>query len=717
MSTSASFEILSPGTKRWIYKQGWCTLREAQELAIPAILSQKHDVLITAPTAGGKTEAAFLPVISHLESKGGQGYGALCISPLKALINDQYNRLLSLCECAGTSITAWHGETLYSQKQRSWQKPEGVLLITPESLESLCVRRQNELITRIKDLSFVIVDEFHSFIDRQRGMQLLSLLARIECVIPKPVPRIALSATISDPMVALNILRPDNLFPKMHIDASKSGAKLQLSLKAYPFVDPTGTTPVHRMADDLFGKLRGTSNLIFANSRRIVEELSVQLTRLCEDAAVPLEFYPHHGSLSKESRRHVEERLKLGNRPTTAIATSTLELGIDIGDVASVAQIGAPANVSSIRQRLGRSGRRAGQSSTLRIMVASSANKPEATPIDRLEIELFQSIAVTELMLERWIEPPDTSRLHYSTMIQQILSMIAAKGDLTAVSAYHTLCVKGPWRHIDKVKFQQVLRALGASNVIAQLTSKELIIGEVGEQILSDRSFYTSFEVPEEYKLFSKGRSLGTLPAVSPILPGQLLVFAGQHWLVASVEADTRVIDLMPAKGGQAPIFGGTSNSVHKVIRQRMCKLYQSNRVPTYCDDKTQEMIRDARHYYREEGLSNRPRIDTPKYGFWLLWESDRTIETLRIGAIAAGHSAISLGPILITNGTERFETIVGEISKIFRSKSQQEIVQLLPALPLGKFDKFLSDELLREAYASETLDFKEALRCLGIEA
>lgn len=715
MSESSSFDQLSYGVQRWIYRQGWNALRAVQEKATPVILQGREDILITAPTAGGKTEAAFLPVVSWLENSGVEGgYGALCLSPLKALINDQYQRLLPLCESAGTAITPWHGDISSSVKKRSWKAPSGILMITPESLEAMFVTRSHELKERVNSLQYVIVDEFHAFIGRERGQQLISLLARLEELIGRPLCRIALSATIGDPSIALRCLRPDESRPGVHLDVSHEALQLQLALKTYILGKEADLPASIDMAKDLFQWLRGSSHLVFANSRRTVEEITDLLAKHCEAAGLPVEFFAHHGSLSRDARHFVEQRLKEGNKPTTAIATSTLELGIDIGDVTSVAQIGAPANVSSVRQRLGRSGRRDGHSAILRLLVTGHSQKKKPCPIDLLEIELFQTIAVIELMFERWIEPPDEHALHLSTLIQQLLSMIAFKGGVTAANAYQVLCRKGPWRQITSEFFGRVLRALGGNQVIAQLPSGELIVDSIGERLVSSHTFYTAFEVPEEYRLVANGKTLGTLPVTTPYIEGQMLLFSGRRWAVDSIDSTAKIMTLVRAKKGQAPTFGGEAAPVHRAIRQRMLELYKNEHTPRFCDDQTVTLMSDARRYFCDNNIANEPLVTDGNYGFWFVWEDDRVLDTLKVCATLTSSAADRMGPCVIIDNPRNIQDVALRLQEFLVSHSKEEICEKVDAQPLGKFDEFLGEELIKESFVAEKLDIDGAVAYLG---
>ncbi|MBL4836249.1 MAG: DEAD/DEAH box helicase, partial [Kordiimonadaceae bacterium] len=206
-SASTAFDQLNPAVQKWIWKQGWGSLRAIQEKAVAPILAKQRDVIIAAATAGGKTEAAFLPVISNCIEQKNAGFSALYISPLKALINDQARRMEGLCELAELNMTPWHGDISASVKNKALRNPRGLVLITPESLEAMFVRRGSEVASLFGALDYVIIDELHAFIGTERGIQLLSLLSRLERVLKRPIVRIGLSATMGDMNIAAQALR------------------------------------------------------------------------------------------------------------------------------------------------------------------------------------------------------------------------------------------------------------------------------------------------------------------------------------------------------------------------------------------------------------------------------------------------------------------------------------------------------------------------------
>lgn len=197
-TTSHSFELLDRKVQKWIWKEGWKELREIQEKSIPTILDGNNDLIIASATASGKTEAAILPILSNAIQENNSGVYGLYIGPLKALINDQYRRFSDIAESIDLNITPWHGDINSSKKKKLLKNPSGVLLITPESLESIFVNHGTEIDNLFGHLQYVIIDELHSFIGNERGQHLRSLLDRLELSVKKQIARIGLSATLGD---------------------------------------------------------------------------------------------------------------------------------------------------------------------------------------------------------------------------------------------------------------------------------------------------------------------------------------------------------------------------------------------------------------------------------------------------------------------------------------------------------------------------------------
>jgi len=319
--------LLEERIQRWVWSKGWTGLRDAQERAIPVLLEAQRDVIISAVTASGKTEAAFLPILSRLVRNKEMGV-ALYISPLKALINDQWGRLDQLCEEIQVPVVPWHGDISQTRKRQFRKSPQGVLLITPESLEAMFVLRGHELKRLFGELEYVVIDELHAFIGSERGKQLQSLMRRIEAVIDRRVPRVGLSATLGDMSLAAAFLRPSGP-PAMIIESASAGQELKVQLRGYlieTMKEPTVAAPAlfsekpegehepslrekaelktdSSVADHLFKVLHGSKNLLFPNSRSNVEHYSDLLRRRCEP-----------GKSGRMPRRHLKRATALPRR-------------------------------------------------------------------------------------------------------------------------------------------------------------------------------------------------------------------------------------------------------------------------------------------------------------------------------------------------------------------------------------------------------------------
>lgn len=717
---STSFDLLDERIRRFIWAEGWDELRDVQEHAIPLIVPGDRDVIISAATAAGKTEAAFLPALTHLLVKDGQGL-IVYISPLKALINDQFGRLDRLCEQLEVPVWPWHGDVSATTKQRFLSRRQGVLLITPESLEALLCNRGSSVAAVFGRLLFFVVDELHAFIGSERGKQLQALMHRIEQSVSRKVPRIGLSATLGDMQLAGAFLRPGST--PAQVNASSGGGELKVLIKGYeePLLVATEdddseqepTTPA-QIAAHLFKSLRGTNNLVFPNSRREVERYTHLLNRMCEHQNVPKEFWPHHGSLSKEIRSDTEAALKQKEIPATAICTNTLELGIDIGAVKSVCQIGPPPSVASLRQRLGRSGRRKGEPAILRGYCVEDEVGPNASIRDQLRLDTVQMAAMVSLLIERWFEPPRVGGVHLSTFVQQILSAITQRGGATAVELYRLLAEPGcPFERVSKDEFIQLLRHLASKELLVQDSSGTLLHGRVGEKLVNHYSFYSAFSSDEEFRIVAGGKTLGTLPVDQVLVPGQRILFAGKTWRVDEVDESQKTIYVTRAKGGVPPLFSGGAGRVHTKVRQRMKEMLQGNSPVTYLDSTAQRFLEEGREAFRRHGLGSEFALDQGKELLLLTWLGDAANEAIACLFMRRGYVAVPNGPgVEVVKGEHSTQDILDALSDfaVDEVPSVETLLTDVKNLEREKWDWALPGGLLRRAYASLNLDLDEGL-------
>lgn len=718
---AAAFDLLDPRVARWVWQRGWTDLHQVQDRAIPPVLGRERDVLIGAATAAGKTEAAFLPICSHLVSTGGSGAGikVLYLGPLKALINDQFRRVDDMCAGLGIPTHRWHGDVAQSRKAAVLRDPDGILLTTPESLEAMFVRRGTRLAALFADLRYVVIDELHSFLGIERGTQLISLLHRLETVIRARVPRIGLSATLGDMSIAAEQLRPGAGNRVVVIDSPSGGQELRLQVRGYvdrsaPAADgpeSPGGTALQQVADHLHRVLRGSTNLVFANARNRVELLASRLGDLAERDRVRNEFHPHHGNLAKELREDVEALLRDPSRPATAVCTSTLEMGIDIGDIAQVAQIGPPPSVASLRQRVGRAGRR-DTPAVLRVYVTAPEVDARSSPIDRLQPNLVQTIAAVELLRERWCEPPASSRLDLSTLVQQLLSLIAQHGGARPEQAYQVLCGNGgPFTAVGQDRFALLLRELSTRGVLIQSGDRTLLAGVRGDREVNHYTFYAAFATAQEYRLVHGDSTLGTMPIDFPLRENQLLVFAARRWRVLAVHDEDKVIQLVPASGGIPALSGQQSGCVHAVVRARMRLILAGDERFGYLDAAARAMLDRARRGYAELRLDERAIVRDGEDALILPWTGDRELCTLTQLLTAAGLDATAdnLALRLPKTTTDDAAAAVRAVAAT-APPSEIDLARRVANKITAKYDRWLGEELLSAQYASTHLDCRAAV-------
>lgn len=729
---SDAFNLLNPLVQKWVYKQEWADLRDIQKKAIIPILSGNTDVVISASTAAGKTEAAFLPACTGI-AENVEGFGILYISPLKALINDQFRRLESLCEMLSMSVTPWHGDSPRSKKLQAKRNPEGILLITPESLESLLMRESGWMKEAFSSLQYIIIDEYHAFIGLERGFHLQSLMHRLEHLLERvddPIPRVALSATLGDMDNVLASLRPNQSIPCTLIEGSETKSALKMQLRGYinPHI-PSGLSAAQLeelplsadelIVNDLYESLRGDSNLVFANSRRRTEKFAVMLSERCKQNLVPNEFFPHHGSLAKELREDLEARLQKENLPTTAVCTMTLELGIDIGKVKTVSQVTAPHSVASLRQRLGRSGRR-GEAAILRMFIAESELTPQSSLSDCLRIELLQSVAMTRLLVSnKWYEPPDIDQFHLSTLFHQILAVIAQWGGVRAGQLWALLCEEGPFNKVNVSQFKALLISMGEQGIIIQLGSGELIIGDIGEKLVGHYTFYAVFKTPEEYRVLVNGKSLGTIPLDSMILPSQHIVFGGKRWLVCEVDVEKKAIHVKASKGGEPPKFGGAGMSVHDRVRQEMYKVYLNgeHRIETgerrlnFLDEKADDLFREGVRCFNDLSLGKTCLVGRGEGAYVIPWMGDKIVNTLVALLVRGEFKASAFGGIIeVMNASVELIAQYLQIVLSDAIPSNSQLAEMVKNKEIEKYDELLPEELLNDNYGAKAFDIESTM-------
>ena len=701
---SSSFELLHESVRNWVWRQGWSSLKDIQENTIPVVLHRDCDVIISAATAGGKTEAAFLPILSHLLSNPSQRFDVLYVSPLKALINDQYRRLLDMTAGTRVEVTPWHGDIDASRKTRALKNPSGILIITPESLESFLINRNASVKKAFGELKYIVIDELHAFIGNERGKQLQSLLSRIELITGNTPPRIAMSATFSNYDKVKSFLRPDGSFQCMIPSQGDSSHETRILIKEY--LQQPDKDVDKEIADEIFTKLRGSNNLVFTNSRVAAEGFTVRLGDRCEAECVPNEFRVHHGSLSKIEREAVEQELQKGQTPVTALCTSTLELGVDIGKVKSIAQIGVANSVSGLRQRLGRSGRR-DEPSILRVF--SIENEESCGWLYDLRANLVQNIAVIELLREKEYEAPVIDKPHLSTLIQQILSLVASFSGFYPKEGWEILCNRGAFRNISSKIFLDLLKCMGKRGLLSQLNTGEIIVGKEGERLLRRLDFYTAFVAPVDYDVINTdgGNRVGMIQSLPEVK--QQIILAGKRWVILRVDEKSRSIYVARIKSGGGISFSSDVPEIDEVITRKMRDIYMSDELYPYLDIASgshQELVK-AREYFIENKLNMKFYAGNSLF----TWAGAKVNRTIALMCKLRLKKNLDYNHLMVYGITPQ------DIAVILSQKqpSGDDLAALVPRYEKEKqqYDHFLSDDLLNHEYASTYLNAGKAWELL----
>ena len=609
------FSRYSPLIQHYIYENGWTSLRGIQAAAGDAIFNTDANVLLSASTASGKTEAAFFPIITLMQEQPPASVGCLYIAPLKALINDQFVRLNDICDESGIAVWHWHGDVAQSQKKKLLKHPSGILQITPESLEAMLLHRHSEIPHLFGDLRFIVIDEIHSFLRGDRGGQTLCLIERL-CRIANVNPRrIGLSATIGEPDMVARYLSAGTgrgtVIPR--VEAAK--AKWRLSMEHFFTIQPdhtvqarkegrkelpdpqsTGPDDPLRMADPalryIFDNTRGHKCLVFSNSREECEAVTSTLRQYCEARHEPDRFLIHHGNLSTSYRESAEEIIKRDDSLVTVCTTSTLELGIDIGRLERAFQIDAPYTVSSFLQRMGRTGRRNAPSEMWFVIREDPAEARALLP-ETIPWKLLQGIALVQLYLEeKWVEPPRTGRLPYSLLYHQTMATLASGGEMTPAELASHVLTLSYFRNITQDDFRVLLRHLLKTDHIERTERGGLIVGIAGEREVNNFKFYAVFQENEEYTVRCESQELGTIVKPPPV--NDKIAIAGRVWVVEEVDIKRHVVYCHPVKGIIPAYFGDEPGDIHTHILERMRRLLLEGFVD---GDKTPEQ-RVARYAY-----------------------------------------------------------------------------------------------------------------------
>ncbi len=729
------FERYAPFIQDFIYRNNWESLRAIQAAAGDAIFNTDENVLLTASTASGKTEAAFFPILTLFSEDMPSTVGAIYIGPLKALINDQFMRLNELCEEAHIPVWHWHGDVAQSHKSRMLKNPSGILQITPESLEAMLLRKHALIPKLFGDLRFIVIDEIHSLMRGDRGGQTICLIERLCRMAGADPRRIGLSATIGDPTAAGEFLSygtgRETVIPKIE----SKGVKWRLSMEHFyisqqnqpdekntteglPVLDAkTDTAPEHADAGMgyIFEHTRGKKCLVFVNSREECEAVTTTLRSYCEANHERDRFLIHHGNLSAAYRETAEQAMKDEDTFMTTCTTATLELGIDIGRLERAFQIDAPFTVSSFLQRMGRTGRR-DLPPEMWFVIREELPEPRSMLPETIPWNLIQGIALIQVYLEeRWVEPPKLDRLPFSLLYHQTMSTLASSGELSPAALASKVLSLKYFHRISQDDYKALLRHLLENDHIQRTDEGGLIVGLAGERIVNSFKFYAVFQENEEYTVRWGSQELGTI--VMPPPKGEKIAIAGHVWIVEEVDHKRRLVYCEQIKGKVPAYFGDCPGDINTKIILRMRDVLREDKKYPYLMKNAVARLSQARLTARNSGVIDQPLICLggnmwclfPWLGTYAFFAMERFLK-LKCGDRLGLRGMDSSRPYYIqftmkVSPQEFFAILIEEAEKEF---DPIDLVYQGEVPVFEKYDEFLPPELVRKGFAYGILNINE---------
>lgn len=543
------------------------------------------DIILLVSTDGGKTVAAF-GVAGSMSDFGAPGENAgvkiLYISPRKALNKDKLEWVEAFAESLGTRVTLWDGDARQGPKNRLVKKPEGILIMNTESLQGMSANHPERLGLLFRNLDFVIIDEIHCFLGTPQGVQLAALLNWIMDEQEKPFRMMGLSATIGGDGSAVKgfLGRAENTV----LVKDPAIRPMEVSFEYYPEEEDSKELP-EAVIDSIRALSADTKNLVFSNSRGRVEEFTARMRERFGDE---VSSHPHYSSLSKQVREQVEYVAKNARGGLDIFCTSTLEHGIDIGDIHRIIQVGPPPGTASLLQRAGRSGRREG---TARIVFINT--RPE---------DLLQTLATYRLCARGEIEAPDMSVRWYNEIPHQILSLLKTNTELTAEEVASRISSNKALSFASVEEVGSTIESMVGKEVLAEFEGK-LILGPEGERRVKRMDFYAAFNTESTYTVMYEGTRVGNPPCGSIKNPrvGAVFLFNGLSWEITGIDADRAVpiLHVKPSTGGKKPTYLSDAPMVGSDVENEMRSILLSDErydvlgeTPTGVIDELRETFR-----------------------------------------------------------------------------------------------------------------------------
>jgi ATP-dependent Lhr-like helicase len=543
----AGIERLHPHLRHAIvHDLGWRSLRPVQELTIDAVLDDCN-VVVLAPTAGGKTEAAIFPVLSRILTENLNPVAALYVCPIRALLNNQEERLRAYARMVGLEVFKWHGDVSDSRKQNFRLAPAHLLMTTPESLEVMMISARTDAKALFEGLSVVIVDEVHAFAADDRGAHLASLLERLVALAGRDIQRIGLSATVGNPHVIGKWLQGSSQRPFRLVDPPQAKVVRDLRLDLCADIGEAAAA-IGQIA-------RGKKSLVFVESRSKAEKVAHALS------GTGIEVFIHHSAVSRADRTLAEEQFAMGQN-IAIVCTSTMELGIDVGDLDQVIQVDAPASVASFLQRLGRTGRRKGARANCAFFCLSSES-------------LLQSVALLRLAESGWVEDVAPAAHAMHVLAHQVMALILQEGGISRHLLKPWVESAYPFSSIRTEHLQELVDTMIEREILYEADGL-LSLGTRGEKLYGRKNFielYAVFTAPPVLRVQHGKDDVGCIQAQFVTMHdwsrGPLCFrLSGRAWEVGQVDFGKGVLHVRPATQGRVPSWLGLPG----VLSNALCR-------------------------------------------------------------------------------------------------------------------------------------------------
>ncbi|MBL8678388.1 MAG: DEAD/DEAH box helicase [Myxococcales bacterium] len=572
-----AFDRFSPALRYQIVNElRWTGLRPVQEASAHAILDGDNCVVL-APTAGGKTESALFPLLSAMDTEGWSGTSVLYVAPIRALLNNQDERIGRYARMIGRRAFTWHGDIKPAARKGFVRDPADLLLTTPESVEVMLISPSIPAKRLFAGLRAVVIDEVHAFVGDDRGGHMSALLERLSRFCGRDLQRIGLSATVGNPETIVQWLG----------GSSKRNGRVVRASSAGPAVEPEVTLDyvggLENAARVVAALNRGRKRLVFSQSRRQAEELTRSLRTL------GVETFVSHSSLSVDERAAAERAFAEGT-DCVIVATSALELGIDVGDLDNVLQIDSPSSVASFLQRMGRSGRRAG-------------TRPNCTILATDEDELWQSAALLRLWRRGYVEPlrPPSAASHL--LAHQLLALALQEGGVATSDWWSWLSSAAPFRSLTEQDRDELVSHMVEQGILA-LDGGRYALGPKGEELYGFRYFselYSVFDSSRSLKVFAAGEELGTIDSKWVESAGERPLFftlAGRTWRLSSVEWERGRANVIPSTRVGSAMWLGSTTALGRALCAEQRRLIADRVEDPWWSRRARERLAETRRAY-----------------------------------------------------------------------------------------------------------------------